>query len=70
MRIAKTQLQTVRRQTRHLVFAGGLVLIAAMVGGCDPVNGNGASWLAADIGEQIVVFVQDFARQALAAWLF
>jgi hypothetical protein len=44
--------------------------MSAMLVGCDAVGGSGVSLFPADIREQVIVFVQDFARQVLAAWLF
>jgi hypothetical protein len=49
---------------------GAALVIAAMVVGCDLLGGSDTSGSAMDVRGQMIAFVQDFARQALAAWLF
>jgi hypothetical protein len=71
MRIAKAPLTMSQRARRRcLAPLGVLVSIAGMLAGCDSVGGGGVSLFPADIREQVIVFIQDFARQVLAAWLF
>ena len=70
MRIARVQLIMPLRPQWHRAPFGVMVSMVGMLVGCEALGGNGISWVPADIGEQVVVFIQDFARQALAAWLF
>ena len=55
---------------QRVIHVGWIVFIAGMLAGCDSIGGGGDPWFPTDIGEQVIVFVQDFARQVLAAWLF
>jgi hypothetical protein len=55
---------------RPIVLMGAALVIAAMVVGCDLLGGSDTSGSAMDVRGQMIAFVQDFARQALAAWLF
>jgi hypothetical protein len=53
-----------RRYPYRLLLLGCVALGTAMLVGCD------SAVAAPDMREQIVAFLHDFARQALAAWLF
>ena len=70
MSMAGIQVVMTRANRERLALLGSAVVTVMVLGGCDSPGGTGASWVPADIGEQVVVFIQDFARQALAAWLF
>jgi hypothetical protein len=70
MRIAGIRFAGARGRRRLVGLIGCVVVIAATLAGCDLPAGSDMSGAAMDVRSQVVAFLQDFARQALAAWLF